>query len=177
MNFVFIYGPPAVGKLTVAKELARLTGYKLFHNHLTVDLVTSIFPFDSEQLSRLSGKFRLEMFEEAAKANIDGLVFTMVYGPEADDEFIQKVVSIVEGNGGKILFVRLFADVKTLKERVKNESRKSFNKTTSPEVLENVINKFKVFESVSNYPSLSLDTSISSPTETANKIVDYYHLS
>ncbi len=177
MNFVFIYGPPAVGKLTVAKELTRLTGYKLFHNHLTVDLVTSIFPFDSEQLSRLSGKSRLEMFREASKANINGLIFTMVYGSEVDNEFIQKVVNIMDENGGKVFFVKLFADIKTLKERVRNKSRRLFNKTTSPEILENVINKFRVFESVSNYPSLSLDTSILSPTETANKIVDYYHLS
>ncbi len=36
MRLVFIYGPPGVGKLTVARELAALTGFKLFHNHLTV---------------------------------------------------------------------------------------------------------------------------------------------
>ena len=42
MRLVFLYGPPAVGKLTVAKALARLTGYKVFHNHLTIDLVASI---------------------------------------------------------------------------------------------------------------------------------------
>ena len=34
MKHLFLYGAPAVGKLTVAKELADLTGYKLFHNHL-----------------------------------------------------------------------------------------------------------------------------------------------
>ena len=43
MKLVFLYGPPAVGKFTVAKELAALTGFKLFHNHLTVDVATSIF--------------------------------------------------------------------------------------------------------------------------------------
>ena len=34
MKLVFIYGPPAVGKLTVAKELAALTGFKVFHNQV-----------------------------------------------------------------------------------------------------------------------------------------------
>lgn len=171
-----MYGPPAVGKLTVAKELSKLTGYKLFHNHLTVDLVTSIFPFDSDQLHRLSEKFRLEMFEEAVKANIEGLIFTMVYGPEADDEFIEKVVDIVYRNNGKVLFVRLFADLQTLKKRVTEESRKSFNKTTSPEVLQEVVDKFKVFEVVSNHESLSLDTSSLSPIESAREIISHYHL-
>jgi shikimate kinase len=37
MPIVFIYGPPAAGKLTVAKELSAVTGYKLFDNHVTID--------------------------------------------------------------------------------------------------------------------------------------------
>ena len=48
MNLVFIYGPPGVGKLTVAKELAGLTGYKLFHNHLSIDWVLPVFDFGSD---------------------------------------------------------------------------------------------------------------------------------
>ncbi len=47
VKLVFIHGPAAVGKLTVARELAELTGLALFHNHLVVDLVTSLFEFGS----------------------------------------------------------------------------------------------------------------------------------
>lgn len=43
MKLLFLYGPPAVGKFTVAKEWAALTGFKFLHNHLTIDLVTSVF--------------------------------------------------------------------------------------------------------------------------------------
>jgi hypothetical protein len=39
MKLTFIYGLPATGKLTIAVELAAMTGYKLFHNHLVVDLL------------------------------------------------------------------------------------------------------------------------------------------
>ena len=46
MKLILLYGPPAVGKLTIAKEIARLTGFKLFHAHLTSDLVEAIFPRD-----------------------------------------------------------------------------------------------------------------------------------
>lgn len=36
MKLMFIYGPPAAGKLTVAKALCAHTGFKLFHNHLAL---------------------------------------------------------------------------------------------------------------------------------------------
>ena len=34
---VWIYGPPASGKLTIARELSTLTQLPVFHNHLAVD--------------------------------------------------------------------------------------------------------------------------------------------
>jgi hypothetical protein len=35
VKFVVIFGPPAAGKMTVGRELAALTGWRLFHNHRT----------------------------------------------------------------------------------------------------------------------------------------------
>ena len=32
MKLIIIYGPPAVGKLTVAEELSRRTGFKILQN-------------------------------------------------------------------------------------------------------------------------------------------------
>lgn len=45
MKLLFHYGPPAVGILTVAREVAALTGYRLFHDHLTVNLALAVFDF------------------------------------------------------------------------------------------------------------------------------------
>ena len=39
LKFVTIIGPQAVGKMTVGQELAKITGLKLFHNHMTIELV------------------------------------------------------------------------------------------------------------------------------------------
>lgn len=36
LQLVVLHGLPAVGKLTVAKQLAEATSFKLFHNHLVV---------------------------------------------------------------------------------------------------------------------------------------------
>ena len=65
MRLVFLHGAPAVGKLTVARELAALTGFRLFHNHLTVDLASSLFSFGSEPFILLREKIWLAAFAEA----------------------------------------------------------------------------------------------------------------
>jgi hypothetical protein len=78
VRLVYLYGPPAVGKLTVARELAALTGFKLLHNHLTVNLVHALFPFGSPSFMRLVRQFRHEMVAEAAREGVD-LIVTGVY--------------------------------------------------------------------------------------------------
>jgi hypothetical protein len=54
------------GKLTVAKDLAARTGMALFHNHLIVDAVGSVFRFGSDEFVRLRETFWLEVIRTAA---------------------------------------------------------------------------------------------------------------
>lgn len=60
MTVVFLYGPPAAGKLTIATELERRVGFRLFHNHLTVGLGTLLFDFGDERFVRLVDRLRLD---------------------------------------------------------------------------------------------------------------------
>jgi len=53
MRLVFIYGPPAVGKFTVARELAKRTGYRNFHNRVSIDFATQIFDFETAEADYL----------------------------------------------------------------------------------------------------------------------------
>ena len=43
MKLVIIFGPHAVGKMTVGQALARITGLKVFHNHMTIDPLLALF--------------------------------------------------------------------------------------------------------------------------------------
>ena len=67
MKLIFIYGMPATGKLTVARELANMTGLKLFHNHLVVDLLLSTFEFGSEPFVELREEIWLSVFRQACR--------------------------------------------------------------------------------------------------------------
>ena len=40
-----LYGPPAVGKLSVAQALAARTGFRVLHNHLLINLASALFEF------------------------------------------------------------------------------------------------------------------------------------
>jgi adenylate kinase len=132
MKLIFIHGLPGVGKLTVARELARLTGFRVFHNHLTVDLVLSVFEFGSRPFVELREKIWLAVFSEAA-ANLDNLIFTFAFEHTVRDGFIGEVRKVVEANGGVVLFVELRCSVEELERRIADSSRRKFGKLNSIE--------------------------------------------
>lgn len=127
MHFVMVFGPPAVGKMTVGRELSRLTGYRLLHNHMTVEPVLDIFPFGSPPFSRLVNEFRRRIIEEAIGAGLPGLVFTMVWGLElpSDRALVTSYVDLVEGSGGRVSFVELYASLAERMARNRTEPRLS----------------------------------------------------
>jgi hypothetical protein len=104
MKLIFISGLPGVGKLTVAKEVSALTGYKLFHNHLVVDLLLSVFEFGTAQFVELRESIWLSVFEQACRAGLPGLVFTFNAENTVRQSFIPKLQETVAANGGANLF-------------------------------------------------------------------------
>jgi len=131
MKLIFLYGLPGVGKLTVACELAKLTGFKLFHNHLTVDLVASVFDFGSKPFVELREKVWLEVFKQAVGADLNGLIFTFVFERTVRDDFVEKTRSVVESAGGEVLFVELTCATEELEKRIEDPSRQKFGKLSS----------------------------------------------
>ena len=111
MTLVIIFGPPAVGKMTVGLELERLTGFRLFHNHMTVDPVIRLFPFDSAPYRRLVTEFRRRIFEEYAVSGSKGLIFTFVWvlDDPQDRAFIDATTELFTSRRGSVCFVELEA--------------------------------------------------------------------
>lgn len=120
MHLVVVFGPPAVGKMAVGRELCARTGYKLFHNHMTVDPVLDIFPFGSPPFGRLVELLRSQVIIEACDADLPGLVFTIVWGVDLEDDclLLQGYVDTVVTRGGAVSFVELYAD---LPERLRRD--------------------------------------------------------
>jgi hypothetical protein len=117
-TLVVLFGPPAVGKMAVGYELERLTGLRLFHNHMTIDLVLRFFEFGTPAFQRLVSEFRARLLEEVAESNLPGLVFTYVWAldlPE-DKAFVDRLARIFETTGAHVHFVELEA---TQEERLR----------------------------------------------------------
>ena len=127
MKFVVIFGPPAVGKMTVGYELQKLTNLKLFHNHMTIELALNFFDYGQSQFNKLVGEFRKRIFEEVASSDLPGLIFTYVWAldDESDRQFIDKCTDIFRAKGGSIYFVELEADLKEILKRNESEFRLS----------------------------------------------------
>jgi broad-specificity NMP kinase len=168
MKLIFLYGPPASGKLTIARELEKRIGFKLFHNHLTVDLVSSVFEFGSDSFVELRERIWLDVFKQAA---IDGISMIFTFAPERTvrSSLIEQVKQAVEDN---VIFVELTCDEAELERRVENKSRADFGKLNSVEFYRK-LKADGVFDYSMPDPHFKVDTTSISPTETAKAIKEF----
>jgi adenylate kinase len=131
VTLIFLHGLPGVGKLTVALELAKLTNFKVFHNHLALDLVESLFEFGSQPFIELREKVWLAAFSQAVAANLSGLIFTFAFDRTVSSGFIEDTREVIESGDGKILFVELRCSTEELERRIEDSSRQRFGKLNS----------------------------------------------
>ena len=174
MKLVFIYGPPASGKLTVAEKLSGLTGVPLFHNHLSRDIVKDIYPEDLDAHYALVDKIRIDVFEYCAANNTD-LIFTFVYGGKEDDETVKTYARSVEAKGGEVSYVELTASRQDLLDRVSNDSRKRFKKLSDPGILSELTQSMGIY-AIPFVDALKINTSELEPEESARLIATKLNL-
>ena len=171
MRLIFIYGPPASGKLTIAEILSEQIGVPLFHNHLTRDLVKDIYKDELSNHYDLVDTLRFSVFDYCAKNNTD-LIFTYVYEGKNDDTNVRKFIEIIQSNGGEVVFVELTADRDDLINRVDNESRKRFKKLSDPEIMTAITEDMSKY-TIPFVDALKISTSHSTPIESATHIATH----
>ncbi len=176
MRLIFIYGLPATGKLTVGRELAALTGYKLFHNHLAVDLLLPVFEFGSAPFVELREEIWLSVFEQSVRNGLPGLIFTFAPERTVRPQFIPSAINAVTGGGGAVDFVELTCPLPELKRRIDNPSRAEHGKLTSASLFEQLL-AVGVFDAPAMpEPALIIDTSACTPAQAAAQIQQAFGL-
>lgn len=141
-TLLMILGGQAVGKMTVGEELEKQTQFKLFHNHMTVELANHFYGFGNDLneiirqqqkalFSDLRDRLRLIVFDNVAKSFLPGLIFTgaMYYDSEEVwtimnsyiDTFKKAASSI--GEKTRLLIVELNCDLDERLVRNVSENR------------------------------------------------------
>ena len=95
MKLVLIVGNGAVGKMTVGQELMKLTGLRLFHNHMTIEPVLEIFgTFHTDAILQM----REVIFREFAKSDNYGMIHTIMWAfdMQEDWDYINHLVDIFQ---------------------------------------------------------------------------------
>lgn len=177
MRLIFLYGLPGTGKLTVARELGTLTGWSVFHNHLTVDLLLAIFPFASPEFVELREQIWLSVIEAAAATRTPGLIFTFNPENSVRQTFIDAVQTAVAKHHGNIVFVEILCDQDALEARLDTPNRRQMKKLLSVELFRELLGQ-GVFDSPRMpAPRLLVNTTRQSPSQSAAEIVNALGLS
>ena len=171
MRLLFIYGPPAAGKLTIARKVSERTGFALFHNHLIVDAVGAVFPFGSEQFRRLREKFWFETFE-AALSEGRSLIFTYMPEQSVSAGFVARVGSLVSKDGGEVLFVRLDLSRQGQLDRLANPDRGKFGKLQDADLLQANFDQMEASMDAMPEPHLILNTDKLTADAAAEEILE-----
>ncbi|MFX1457010.1 MAG: shikimate kinase [Promethearchaeota archaeon] len=188
MVLIFIIGPPAVGKMAVGLELAKLMGYKLLVNHDTIELALKFFGYGSKKFNILNGSFRKRILEEVASSDLKGLIYTYVASFNLGEErtYLDNVTHLFNQNGRSVYYVELEAD---LSERLRrNRTKSRIEAKPSKKDIEsserNLLNLEKkyVLNSNEEYPFfysknyIKIDNTKMSPSEVAVQIINVFNL-
>ena len=174
MQVVFLYGPPAVGKYTIGVELAARTGFRLFHNHLTVNLVSAVFERDPEVSLRLLRGVRRDILTEAARHGVS-LVMTGVFGGTSEHaEAWRTMLEPVCTEGGSVHLVQLTCARDELFRRITCDSRRALDKLIDPARLADLLDRFDMVSPAPFGEHLHIDVTHVGPSESATKIIQHY---
>ncbi len=130
MTLLVVFGPPAVGKMTVGRAIADTSDFRLFHNHHTIEPLLDVFDYGTPPFNKLLGVFRQAVLDEAAAYDTD-LVFTFVLDLE-DERDLQGVRGHLQpfvDAGRPIVFVELAAGLDVRLDRNRTEYRLSEKKS------------------------------------------------
>ena len=111
MEFILICGPQAVGKMTVGQELAKRTPLKLFHNHMTIELVRDLIPLEEGGWA-LVKRLREDIFRAFLESGAYGIIYTVVWAFDCpgDWEYVENYLSMFREAGANVYIVELEAD-------------------------------------------------------------------
>lgn len=136
MKLLFLHGPPASGKYTIACALQASHGVRNFHNHLTIDVAKALFDFGTPEFWALTHRLRRTALAASADEGEANVVFTNCYSSPHDDATVAALEQEIVTRGGAFLPVYLACGVDELRRRVVAPARAEMRKLRTAEGLD-----------------------------------------
>jgi hypothetical protein len=124
-SFVILTGPQAVGKMSVGLELKEHHDYKLFHNHMSIEMVVDVYGELNRENKPLVNEMRDLFFKWTIKQDVQKFVFTFTwaFNHEDDHKYVHDLVKRFEDEGYNVTIVELEASLEERLSRNKTEQR------------------------------------------------------
>ncbi len=173
MNFLLLHGAPAVGKLTVARAVAARTGWRLFHNHLAVDLALSLYDFGTPGFIALREEVWHVAIRRALADRLPGMIFTFNPENSVPQRFIDELFADVAMRGGRLISVGLTASEAEIERRIGSASRKEHRKLVDLSLYRRLRDAGVFASPIIPRSDLIIDTETISPAEAAREIAEF----
>ena len=185
MKVLFLFGNAAVGKMTVGQELMKITDLRLFHNHMTIEPVLSLFgQYNPRAILRL----REVIFEEFAVSDAYGLIFTFMWAFDLPEDwaYVAHIKEIFEqrNDAAEFYYVELVApqeirlERNVTENRLKNKASKRDIAASNQRLLQDDA-RYRCESHAGEIPFenyIKIDNSQLAPDIVAQKIKETFHL-
>lgn len=176
-----LIGTPAVGKYTIGKRVAELTGARFIDNHSINNVVFNaiardgVSPLPPEVWPRI-GQVRAAVVDTIRNVASPELsyVFTNYLRGESLTEYasFEQILDLAAHRASLFVPVLLRCETGELMQRAANESRIERMKLIDPDLIAHLNDDVPLFET--DHPNaLTLDTTARPPDESARLIVDW----
>lgn len=177
MKLTIIYGPPASGKMTIAKELYNITEARFFPHNVIFDLINPLFgnPRENDWMWDLYEEIKLDIIKKAKEESVD-LVLTEIFDKKFSNIRIKKFVNNLKKLNIDFSFVKITCNKEELLKRVENEDRKNTEKIASRDEYKKIIGKGDLDAVIPYVDNIIIDNTNLSPKDAAKKIKNKINL-
>lgn len=176
MHLLFLHGPAAAGKYTVAKELAALTGFELYHNHLVVDEVLKTHAFGTPGFVAERDRLWRDFFAQFPGPDRANIIFT--FNPEntVPQAFIDWLFTEPARRGVKFASVEITAEEAVIESRIASQQRQQFRKLTDVALYRQLRDSGVFSSPLIPRTDLRIDSGKLAPAEAAGRIAVHFRL-
>jgi len=171
MEVIIIYGPPASGKMTITKELCKITTAKYFPHNLVFDIINPIFGVNTkdDDLWDLYEDLKIDIIKTAKKKNLS-LILTEIYNNPLSNERFEEFIDELKKAKVEYKFVKVGCSKEELLKRVEKADRKNTKKLNSAKEYQRIMQESQLNEKIPFVKSLVIENTNISAKKVAQMI-------